>query len=130
LCACTCQQGFCLLDFLLLVGSFIFYILNIQVVSGIHLLWCLWKIICEGKLLPCLLEGIFHFMLPLGCMNFSCKIKGLGQSPTTCKLLWLIFISKCFIIRPKNVLDDFGLVTWCLYFRTWMKVIICFGSTL
>lgn len=26
----------------------------------IHLLWCLWKIICERKLLSCLFEGIYY----------------------------------------------------------------------
>lgn len=40
----------------------------LQVVSWLHLLWCLWKIVCEGKLLSCLFEGMVF------CDCLMCKV--------------------------------------------------------
>lgn len=46
------------------------FFLTLQVVSGLHLLRCMWKIVCEGKLLPCLFEGIDYFYYFIKFMGF------------------------------------------------------------
>jgi hypothetical protein len=51
--------------------------LSLQVVSGLHLLRCMWKIVCKGELLPCLFEGIFLYgryeVLSDFCIMFSVR---------------------------------------------------------
>lgn len=46
------------------------FFLTLQVVSGLHLLRCMWKIVCEGKLLPCLFEGIDYYYYFIKFMGF------------------------------------------------------------